>query len=152
MMVTETETLGSTLHHNEFTYLDYVFSATFILSDFDPYLLLYIYIYIYIYMFVSPTVSYEGQPFMKRNVHMLTTLTQATLSFGRRIHSISFHPTLLNLLRQSVCLVPSNLIAKWGSKFVHFFRFFKNQFCFFCNRVDFLKTGSSFYLIIYISS
>ena len=30
MMVTETETLTSTLHHNIFTYLDYVFSATFI--------------------------------------------------------------------------------------------------------------------------
>ena len=29
MMVTETETLTSTLHHNIFTYLDYVFSATF---------------------------------------------------------------------------------------------------------------------------
>ena len=38
MMVTETEPLTSTLHHNIFTYLDYVFSATFI----------YIYIYIYI--------------------------------------------------------------------------------------------------------
>ena len=34
MMITETETLTSTLHHNIFTYLDYVFSATFILSDF----------------------------------------------------------------------------------------------------------------------
>ena len=32
MMVTETETL--TLLNNIFTYLDYVFSATFILSDF----------------------------------------------------------------------------------------------------------------------
>ena len=30
MMVTETKTLTSTLHHNIFTYLDYVFSATFI--------------------------------------------------------------------------------------------------------------------------
>ena len=30
MMVTETETLTSTLNHNTFTYLDYVFSATFI--------------------------------------------------------------------------------------------------------------------------
>ena len=39
MMVTETETLTSTLHHNKFTYLDDVFSATFILSNFDPYLL-----------------------------------------------------------------------------------------------------------------
>ena len=39
MMVTETETLTSTLHHNKFTYLDYVFSATFLLSDFNPYLL-----------------------------------------------------------------------------------------------------------------
>ena len=28
MIVTETETLTSTLHHNIFTYLDYVFSAT----------------------------------------------------------------------------------------------------------------------------
>ena len=38
MMGTETETLTSTLHHNKFTYLDYVF----LLSS-------YIYIYIYIY-------------------------------------------------------------------------------------------------------
>ena len=30
MMVTETETLTSTLHQNIFTYLDYVFSAAFI--------------------------------------------------------------------------------------------------------------------------
>ena len=29
-MVTETETLTSTLHHNIFTYLDYVYSVTFI--------------------------------------------------------------------------------------------------------------------------
>ena len=35
MMVTETETFTSTLHHNIFTYLDYIFSA------------MYIYIYIY---------------------------------------------------------------------------------------------------------
>ena len=47
MMVTETETLTPTLHHNIFPYLDYVFSATFILSNFHPYLLSYIYIYIY---------------------------------------------------------------------------------------------------------
>ena len=40
-MVTDTETLTSTLHHNIFTYLDNVFSATFILSDFNPYLLSY---------------------------------------------------------------------------------------------------------------
>ena len=40
IMVTETETLTSTLHHNIFPYLDYVFSATFII---------YIYIYRYIY-------------------------------------------------------------------------------------------------------
>ena len=33
MMVTETETLTLTLRHNIFTYLDNVFSATFILSD-----------------------------------------------------------------------------------------------------------------------
>ena len=39
MMVTETEMLTSTLHHNIFTYLDYVFSVIF----------KYIYIYIYIY-------------------------------------------------------------------------------------------------------
>ena len=36
-VVTETKTLTSILHHNIFTYLDYIFSATFI----------YIYIYIY---------------------------------------------------------------------------------------------------------
>ena len=45
MMVTETETLTSTLHHNIFTYFDYVFCAPFIMSDFNPYLLSYIYIY-----------------------------------------------------------------------------------------------------------
>ena len=43
MMVTETETLTSTLHHNTFTYLDDVFSATFI----------YIYIYIYIWLWCA---------------------------------------------------------------------------------------------------
>ena len=37
MMVTETETLTSTLHHDIFTYLDYIFSCN-----------LHIYIYIYI--------------------------------------------------------------------------------------------------------
>ena len=47
MMVTETETLTSTLHHNIFTYLDYIFSADFILSDFNPYIYIYIYIYIF---------------------------------------------------------------------------------------------------------
>ena len=44
MMVTETETSKSTLHHNIFTDLDYVFPATFI------------YIYIYIFRIV-PSVS-----------------------------------------------------------------------------------------------
>ena len=39
MMVNETETLMLTLHHNIFTYLDYVFSATFIC------VCVYIYIY-----------------------------------------------------------------------------------------------------------
>ena len=34
MMVTETETLTLTLHHNIFTYLDYIFSGTSTLSDF----------------------------------------------------------------------------------------------------------------------
>ena len=57
MMVTETETLTSTLHHNIFTYLDSVFSATFILSDFihiyfDIYIY-YIYTYIYIYIYIN---------------------------------------------------------------------------------------------------
>ena len=41
MYIYETETLMSTLHHNIFTNFDYVFSATFILSDFNPYLLSY---------------------------------------------------------------------------------------------------------------
>ena len=40
MMVTETETLMSTLHHNKFTYLDYFFCY-----------FIYIYIYIYIYTY-----------------------------------------------------------------------------------------------------
>ena len=42
MMVTETETLTSTLHHNIYTYLDYVFSATFTHTH------TYIYIYYWI--------------------------------------------------------------------------------------------------------
>ena len=53
MMVTETETLTSTLHHNIFTFLDQVFSGTFILSDFNPYLLSYIYIIIIIMKILS---------------------------------------------------------------------------------------------------
>ena len=49
-MVIKTETLTSTSHHDIFTYLDYIFPATFILSDF-----IYIYfhkydIYKYIYI------------------------------------------------------------------------------------------------------
>ena len=47
MMVTETETLMSTPYHNILTYLDYVFSATFILSDF---IRIYFHVYIYIYI------------------------------------------------------------------------------------------------------
>ena len=35
MMVTETEALTSTSHRNIFTYLDYVFSATFILDIYN---------------------------------------------------------------------------------------------------------------------
>ena len=60
MMVTETETLTSTLHQNIFTYLDYVFYATFILSDFNPYLLsLYsVCVYIYIYMHMCAQLLY----------------------------------------------------------------------------------------------
>ena len=41
--ISKTETLTLTLHHNIFTYLDYVFSATFIY--------IYIYIYTHIYMY-----------------------------------------------------------------------------------------------------
>ena len=44
-MVTETETLTSTLHHNKFTDLDYVFSVTFI----------YIYIYMCVCVYVCAT-------------------------------------------------------------------------------------------------
>ena len=46
MMVTETETLMSTLHHDIFTYLDYIFSCNLHTVGFYPYLLSYIYIYI----------------------------------------------------------------------------------------------------------
>ena len=35
MMVIETETLTSTLHHNIFTYLDYIFSATFMFQIYN---------------------------------------------------------------------------------------------------------------------
>ena len=48
MMVTETETLTSILHHNIHTYLDYVFSATFI------------YIYIYTYMKIKRKNQFFG--------------------------------------------------------------------------------------------
>ena len=50
MMVTETETLTSTLHHNIFTYLDYGFFYYLHTVGFYPFLLSYIYIYIYIYI------------------------------------------------------------------------------------------------------
>ena len=53
MMVIITETLTSTSHHDIFTYLDYIFPATFILSDFiHIYFHIYIYIYIYVYIYV----------------------------------------------------------------------------------------------------
>ena len=51
MMFTETETLTSTLHYNIFTYLDYVFSATFILLDF-----IHIYLHIYKYIYICVCV------------------------------------------------------------------------------------------------
>ena len=67
MMVTKTETLTSTLHHNIFIYLDYVFSATFILSAFNPYLLSLYYIImspIWIMFFLLPSYChmYVGCP------------------------------------------------------------------------------------------
>ena len=44
--------LTSTLHHNKFTYLDYVFfSAFFMHPIFDPYLLSYIYMYIQAFVY-----------------------------------------------------------------------------------------------------
>ena len=46
MMVTITETLTSTSHHDIFTYLDYIFSCYLHTVGFYPYLLSYIYIYI----------------------------------------------------------------------------------------------------------
>ena len=47
-MVIITETLTSTSHHDIFTYLDYIFPATFILSDF-----IHIYFHIYIYIYIE---------------------------------------------------------------------------------------------------
>ena len=49
-MVIKTETFTSTLHHDIFTYLDYIFSCYLHTVGFYPYLLSYIYIYIYIYL------------------------------------------------------------------------------------------------------
>ena len=46
-MVIITETLTSTSHHDIFTYLDYIFPVTFILSDF-----IHIYFHIYIYIYI----------------------------------------------------------------------------------------------------
>ena len=62
MMVTETETLTSTLHHNIFTYLDYVFSAT-----------LYIYIYIYVCVCVCVCVETTVNPFLDQMNHLVNT-------------------------------------------------------------------------------
>ena len=45
MTVTETETLTSTLHHDIFTYLDYIFPCNLHTVGFYPYLLSHIYIY-----------------------------------------------------------------------------------------------------------
>ena len=48
MMVTETETLTSILHHNKFTYLDYIFLLpSYCQILIHIYFLIYIYIYIY---------------------------------------------------------------------------------------------------------
>ena len=51
MMVTETETLTSTFHHNKFTFLDYVF-----LLPSCVYICVCVYIYIYIYICVCVCV------------------------------------------------------------------------------------------------
>ena len=56
MIVTETEMLTSTLHHNIFTNLDYAFSATFI----------YMYIYIYIYVCVCACNAKQKQYLLKK--------------------------------------------------------------------------------------
>ena len=62
LMVIKTETLTSTLHHDIFTYLDYIFPATFILSDFiHIYFHIYIYIYIYIYIDEPDTRDTAGE-------------------------------------------------------------------------------------------
>ena len=57
-MVIITETLTSTSHHDIFTYLDYIFPATFILSDFIH---IYFHIYIYIYIIIM-SCSQHGYP------------------------------------------------------------------------------------------
>ena len=62
MMVAETETLTSTLHHDIFTYLDYILSCNLHTVGFFPYLLSYIYIYIYIYskkLFAISLISFH---------------------------------------------------------------------------------------------
>ena len=67
IMVTETEMLTSTLHHNIFTYLDYIFSATFILSDF-----IHIYFYVYIYIYTSfNAIGWMVSNFISREVNVV---------------------------------------------------------------------------------
>ena len=64
MMVTETKMLTSTLHHNIFTYLDYVF----LLPSH-----IYMYIYIYIYICIFRQHFFVNANFIKHNRHFMPT-------------------------------------------------------------------------------
>ena len=80
MMVNETETLTSTLHHDIFTYLDYIFSC---------YLHIYIYIYIYIYMIIES---------LRRSSSLMHVSFKMTY---QKYFAISFHLFSFSFLRTS---------------------------------------------------
>ena len=73
MMVTETEMLTSTLHHNIFTYLDYVFFCYLHIVGFYPYLLSYLgrreHVYISMHAYGGRVcISMCGQAYLFRYV------------------------------------------------------------------------------------
>ena len=86
MMVTETETLTSTLHHDIFTYLDYIFSCNLHTVGFYPYLLSYIYIYIYICVCVCVCVcvciSFSNQ---KERIHLSIHISLVLILIPRHL-------------------------------------------------------------------
>ena len=90
MMVTETETLTSTLHHDIFPYLDYIF---FLQPS-------YIYIYIYIYILIARVI-------LLRWDHTSTTVWMHHVNFDKAFAKKNW----LELRKNAACSFEENLGA-----------------------------------------